>query len=78
MPAAKGLTVPHLRGWRLYKGLEQEELGRLAGVTPTTISRLENGATARIGTIRRLAEALKIDREELLHSKAPEGERPAA
>lgn len=78
MPAIKGVTVPLLRAWREWKALEQTELGQRAGITATTISRLENGASARLGTIAKLADALGISREQLLHSQPDKKERPAA
>ena len=33
----------NIKRWRRYQGLTQEELAKLTGVCPETISRLENG-----------------------------------
>lgn len=74
---ADGVKIPKLKAWRNWKGLGQEELGKLAGVATATISRLEKGGVARPSTIAKLAKALNIDREKLLHSE-PESKRPAA
>lgn len=71
------ITLPYLRAWRFRRGLLQSELATKAGVTPATISRLEQGGKVRLGTVARLAEALGISREELLHSE-PKKDRPAA
>ena len=68
MNISKGTPLPYLRAWRERRGMSQEELSRLAEVTPATISRLENGAIARFGTIAKLATALQITREQLMRS----------
>ncbi len=79
MPAKKGLTIPYLLAWRQWRALGQEELAAKAGVTLTTISRLENGQSARMSTIGKLADALGITREELLRTQPAEmKDHPAA
>ncbi len=46
--------------------LSQRELARMAGVTPATVWRLENGyKEARPQTIRKLARALGVEPKEL-------------
>lgn len=67
----RGIPLPYLRAWREWRGITQDELKDLSGVTVATISHIENGAPARLDTIRRLAEALKIEREDLMR-KQPE------
>jgi transcriptional regulator with XRE-family HTH domain len=54
--------------------LSQEELGELAGVSHTQISRIETGVSVspRRGTIRQLAEALRVDQEVLVIRDAPD------
>lgn len=78
MAASKGIPIPYLRAWREWRALEQVELAKRAGITATTISRLEHGATARIGTVAKLAAALGIDRENLLHSEPGKKKEQAA
>lgn len=73
----KGIILPHLRSWREWHALKQEELAAKAGVTETTISRLENGSPARIGTIDKLATALGITRVQLIRSQPEEKSRAA-
>jgi transcriptional regulator with XRE-family HTH domain len=52
---------------RQRKLLTQAELAQQSGVTEVTINRLENGQhQARYSTIKRLAEALGVDPQELL------------
>lgn len=55
------------REWRKFRGLNQEELAELVGVTPSTISQLE---TAKQGftdsTLVALAEALHCEPGDLL------------
>lgn len=78
MAGSTGVHIPFLRAWREWRALEQVELAKRAGITATTISRLEHGATARIGTVAKLAAALGIDRENLLHSEPGKKEQAAA
>jgi transcriptional regulator with XRE-family HTH domain len=78
MAATNMVSLPQLRAWRLYRGLMQEELAEKAGVTPATISRIENGAPARLGTVAKLAAALGITREHLLRAQPGEEKRGAA
>jgi len=42
------------------------DLAVLAGVSVNTISRLNNGGTVKLSTLRRIAAALKVDPAELL------------
>jgi transcriptional regulator with XRE-family HTH domain len=60
------LSLPFLRAWRLNKAMSQEELARVANLGVSTIIRAEQGARVNFLTIQRLAEALDIQREQLL------------
>jgi transcriptional regulator with XRE-family HTH domain len=61
------MPVPFLHAWRLRRGYSQQELAERAGMSKTTIVNLE-GAKGRANfvSIRKLAAALDISREELL------------
>ncbi len=59
------LTLPRLRDIRERSPLSQEELAGKSGVHRVTIARLEAGATARAGTIRKLAKALGVKAADL-------------
>ena len=63
---SKGVPVPQLEALRKRVGLSQEELAARAGLTRTTITRLEQGGIARYQTIEKLARALKTSRERLI------------
>ena len=56
----------------------QVRLAEEAGVSPTTVSGIENGRISRphFGTVRKLAVALKVEPEELL-PRIERGARPA-
>lgn len=55
-----------LRGIRTGKGLNQTELGQLAGLDQAVISRLERGKVRpRIDTVHRLASALQVAPSDL-------------
>ncbi len=67
-----GEKIRRLREGRV---LSQRELARLAGVTHTTLWRLENGfREARPKTIRKLARALEVEPPELLKGGTPDDE----
>ena len=56
-----------LRRLRRARALTQEELSRISGVSRDTISALEAGKReAQPRTIRRLADALRVEPQELM------------
>ncbi len=60
------VDTANLRRLRRQAALSQQELAARAGTTQETISRLERGHTAARGrTIRKLAEALGVEPQEL-------------
>jgi transcriptional regulator with XRE-family HTH domain len=58
-------AVPRLYARRLDRSLTQQELADRAGVSLVTVSRLERGYTARPQTIRKLAEVLGVEPNDL-------------
>ena len=58
--------TPALRAIRAKKFLTQRELAEKAGVTTTTVSRLETGSDGAFSTIRKLAAALDVEPQELV------------
>ena len=65
-PRATLVATPSLRYWRTQLAVPQRELAELARVSINTVQRLEAGGTARLTTIRRLAEALEIKPSTLM------------
>jgi transcriptional regulator with XRE-family HTH domain len=66
-------VMPHISGDRLRKVrdkrlLSQRELAERAGLSPTTILKLESGRVdePHPRTIRKLADALEVDPDELV------------
>jgi len=57
-----------LRAARVLMHLEQDELGRQAGLSGHTIGRLERGETTwmRLGALKRLARVLEVTTDWLL------------
>src|SRR5690606_21300065 len=47
-----------IREYRMLHGLTQEDLAEKAGMHPNTIKKLEQGGTARMDTLHRIARAL--------------------
>jgi transcriptional regulator with XRE-family HTH domain len=62
------IPVPHLRAWRQHVGMTRQALAARAGLTESTLAKLELGTTqgARQETVDKLARALRIRRAELL------------
>ncbi len=58
----------HLRHMRELKGLKQNEVAALAGMTPGALSKIESGETRRpeIATLTRLSEVLGLSMEMLI------------
>lgn len=64
--------VRGLREARERAMLTQEELATKAGLTTSTISRLENGLqAARVSTLRRIAGVVGVDAETLVDWERP-------
>ena len=52
---------------RLKLAIRQDELARQAGITPTTLSRIErNESEPHVSTIRQLAKALGVSPADLI------------
>jgi transcriptional regulator with XRE-family HTH domain len=67
----RGIPLPYLKEVRRSKGLSQRELGELARVSSGTVYRVENGLRgAYPGTVKKLATALRVAPEELVHGKS--------
>ena len=61
------LIGDEVRIWRMRRAMTQAELAKKAGVGVNTIVRIERNQTEpRPPTIRKLAEALRIDTSELV------------
>ena len=70
------MEAPRLKEWRARRALSQRALAAAAGVTQTTLVRMEAGKPAHPSTVGKLARALNVDPAELL-GLTP-AERPAA
>ncbi len=62
--------MERLRELRTLRAFSQQDLADAAGVGRNTISRIERGETGAHGrTLRRLAEALRVDVAELVKTE---------
>ncbi len=69
----RSTPLPALRRLRREAGLSQRELGVMAGVSPGTVYRLENGLRgAYPTTLRKLAAALGVKPADLVREDRPE------
>jgi transcriptional regulator with XRE-family HTH domain len=71
MERSRSIPLPALAEHRRQRGLTQRQLGELAGVAHTTVQRLESlkrGAYPQ--TMQKLASALAVAPEELLHGES--------
>jgi transcriptional regulator with XRE-family HTH domain len=72
------VKLPGLRTARMQRFLTQAELAERAGMSETTVNRLENQLQeARISTVRRLAEALAVEPERLIWDEGETGKAAA-
>jgi transcriptional regulator with XRE-family HTH domain len=60
------MKVPQLKTVRELRLMTQRELAEKAGVSQTTIVRIERGQQGALSTIRKLADALEVQPGELL------------
>ena len=64
----RGRPLPYLKSWRIEKLMTQADLVERSGVGRATVVRAERGDEAiSFANIRKLAEALGISTDELLH-----------
>jgi transcriptional regulator with XRE-family HTH domain len=67
----RSILLPALAAHRRKRGLTQRQLGALAGVAHTTVQQLESlSRGAYPQTLRKLASALGVAPEELLHGES--------
>ena len=63
-----------LRRLRLERALTQMDLSGMTGLSVDAISRLENELrSAQVSTVRRLAQALRVEPRELLKTQGGNG-----
>ena len=68
------MNVERLKELRTVRAFSQQELADAAGVGRNTISRIERGETGAHGrTLRRLAQALRVDVAELVQTGPANG-----
>lgn len=69
----RGRPLPYLKAWRMHKLIAQNELAGRAGIAKSTLARAERGdEVVNFGNIRKLAGALGVTPEQLMHED-PEG-----
>ncbi|GAA3731458.1 helix-turn-helix domain-containing protein [Salinactinospora qingdaonensis] len=61
-----------LRGIRRRRGLTQEKLAELSGLSAGVVKKIERGGTARLETYHALARALQVSTSALFESPAPQ------
>jgi len=57
----------NIKKYRAKREISQDKLSKLAGITLHTITKIESGVTPdpRIGTVEKIAKALKVSLDEL-------------
>ena len=58
----------NIKKYREKKGISQDKLSKLAGITLHTITKIESGATPdpRIETVKKIANALGVSVDDLI------------
>ncbi len=62
------MIAQNIKKYRKKKGVSQDKLSKLAGITYNTIIKIESGATLnpRVETVRLIAKALNVTVDSLL------------
>ena len=60
------MKLPHLRATRERRLVSQSDLAIAARISVATISRIEQGNDAAMGTIRKIADALDVQPADLM------------
>jgi len=65
------MIAQNIKKYRKKKGISQDKLSKLAGITYNTIIKIESGATLnpRVETLRLIAKALDVTVDSLLNGK---------
>ena len=65
------MLAQNIKKYRKKKGVSQDKLSKLAGVTYNTVIKIESGATLnpRVETLRLIAKALDVTVDSLLNQK---------
>lgn len=65
------MIAQNIKKYRKKKGISQDKLSKLAGVTYNTVIKIESGATLnpRVETLRLIAKALDVTVDSLLNQK---------
>jgi transcriptional regulator with XRE-family HTH domain len=62
------IIAKNIKKYREKKGISQDKLSKLAGITLHTIAKIESGATPdpRIETVKKIADALGVSVDDLI------------
>lgn len=62
------MIAQNIKKYRKKKGISQDKLSKIAGVTYNTIIKIESGATLnpRVETLRQIADALGVRIDDLV------------
>lgn len=65
------MIAQNIKKYRKKKGISQDKLSKLAGVTYNTVIKIESGATLnpRVDTLRLIAKSLGVTVDSLLNEK---------
>ena len=65
------MIAQNIKKYRKKKGVSQDKLSKLSGVTYNTVIKIESGATLnpRVETLRLIAKALDVTVDSLLNQK---------
>ncbi len=65
------MIAQNIKKYRKKKGISQDKLSKLSGVTYNTIIKIESGATLnpRVDTLRLIAKGLDVTVDSLLNGK---------
>lgn len=62
------MIAQNIKKYRKKKGISQDKLSKIAGITYNTIIKIESGATLnpRVETLKQIADALSVKIDDLM------------
>lgn len=62
------MIAKNIKKYRKKKGISQDKLSKIAGITYNTIIKIESGATLnpRVETLKQIADALSVKIDDLM------------
>ena len=70
------MRISYNKLWKLLidKGMNKQDLGKIANISPASIAKLGKGANVTTDVLLKICEALEIDLEDIMETVKNEGD----